>query len=145
MERGIQYQTPPNPFMLHMLTHHPASLTPKPRQHAVHVTTFPIPFTLARDTRKHATHTIHARILLRQALHSHLIVSSLKEKFKTQTSKRSKQMYSFLPKFTSQVSYRFIALQKNKLCQDTFVKCLSLRSADIAHDHKWHPSYLCRK
>ena len=40
------------------------------------------------------------------------MVFSLKEKFKTQTSKSSKQMYSFLPKFISEISYRSIALKK---------------------------------
>ena len=64
-------------------------------------------------------------------------------------------MYSFLPKFTWKISYRSIALQKNKLTfgqqqvqntvmrilflntgmelhQDVFKKCLSLHSANIA-------------
>ena len=35
-----------------------------------------------------------------------LMVSSFKEKFKNQTSKCSKQMYSFLRKFTSEISHR---------------------------------------
>ena len=33
------------------------------------------------------------------------MVSSFKEKLKTQTSKSSKQIYSLLPKFTSKISY----------------------------------------
>ena len=72
-------------------------------------------------------------------------------------------MYSVLPKFTPKISYRSISLQKNKLVsgqrqiripslstgmelyQDIFMKCLSLHSADIAQDHRWHWTYLCRK
>ena len=72
-------------------------------------------------------------------------------------------MYSLLPKFTSATSYRSISLQKNKLAsgqrqiripslstgmelyQDIFMKCLSLNSADIAQDHRWHWAYLCGK
>ena len=38
-----------------------------------------------------------------------------KEKFKTQTSKSPKLMCSLFPRFTSDISYRFITLQKNKL------------------------------
>ena len=37
------------------------------------------------------------------------MVSSFKGKFKNQTSKSSKQIYSFLLKFTSKISYQFIA------------------------------------
>ena len=37
------------------------------------------------------------------------------KKIKNQTSKSSKQMYLFLPKFTSEISYLSIALKKNKL------------------------------
>ena len=47
-----------------------------------------------------------SRILIMDVPHGF----SFKEKFKTQTSKKSKQIYSFLPKFTSEISYGSIAL-----------------------------------
>ena len=43
------------------------------------------------------------------------MVSSFKGKFKTQNPKSSKQMYSFFPKFNSEISYISVALEKNKL------------------------------
>ena len=48
-------------------------------------------------------------------LSTSLMVSSFKEKFKNQTTKAVlKNMYSFLPKFTSKILiYQFIAVQKN--------------------------------
>ena len=74
-----------------------------------------------------------------------LMVSVFKEKFKIQSSKSSKQMFFFLPKFISEISYRSILLQNEQntteqntvlrmlllsngkeLYQDTFMKCLSL-------------------
>ena len=38
------------------------------------------------------------------------VASSFREKFQDQNSKSSKQIYSFLPKFTLDISYRSIAL-----------------------------------
>ena len=32
-----------------------------------------------------------------------------------------------------------------ELFQDVLMKCLSLRSVDIAQDHRWHWTYLCEK
>ena len=32
-----------------------------------------------------------------------------------------------------------------ELYQDIFMKCLSIHSADIAQDHRWHWTYLCGK
>ena len=74
-----------------------------------------------------------------------LMVSVFKEKLKIQSSKSSKQMNLFLPKFISEISYRSILLQNEQntteqntvlrmlllsngkeLYQDTFMKCLSL-------------------
>ena len=67
-----------------------------------------------------------------------------------------------LPRFNSKIWYRSITLEKNKLASnsilqipvlsarmelywDIFTKCLSLHSADIAHDQRWHCTYMCRK
>ena len=47
-----------------------------------------------------------SRILIMDVPHGF----SFNEKFKTQTSKKSKQINSFLPKFTSEISYGSIAL-----------------------------------
>ena len=59
------------------------------------------------------------RLLCNALIQPHLcmffMASSLKEKFKNQTSKRSKQIYLFLPKFTFEISYRSIAYQKCKV------------------------------
>ena len=77
-------------------------------------------------------------------------------------------MYLLLPKFTFEISYQSISLQKIKngfrlvteqntvlripslstemeLYQDIFMKCFSLNPADIAQDHRWHWTYLCGK
>ena len=71
-------------------------------------------------------------------------------------------MYSLLPKFTSEISYRSISgfrlvTEQNtvlripslstgmELYQDIFMKCLSLHSVDIAQDHRWHWTYFCGK
>ena len=43
------------------------------------------------------------------------MASFFEKKIKKQTSKRSKQIYSVLSKFTSKISYRSTLLQKNKL------------------------------
>ena len=43
------------------------------------------------------------------------LVSSFKEKFKNQTSKSSKQIYSISPRFTFEILYRSISLYKNKV------------------------------
>ena len=32
-----------------------------------------------------------------------------------------------------------------ELFQDILMKCLCLRSVDIAQDHRWHWTYLCEK
>ena len=90
-------------------------------------------------------------------------------KFKLQKASNFKlQIYSFLPKFTCKISYRSIALKKNKLASGyckvenciahvvfkhwngivpgyVFMKCLNLHFEDIAQDHRLHWTYLCGK
>ena len=68
----------------------------------------------------------------------------------------------FLRRFNSQIWYQSIAIEKNKLASnsllrilvlstrmefywDIFTKCLSLHSADIAHDQRWHCTPMCGK
>ena len=87
------------------------------------------------------------------------MVSSSKEKFKTQSSKNSKQMYTFLPKFTSDISTDPSHFKKinwlpvsdrveysivntifkywNAIVPGyIFMKCLSLYSADIVQNYR---------
>ena len=56
---------------------------------------------------------VFRRLLCNALIQPHLcmffMASSFKEKFKDQTSKNSKQIYLFLPKFTFEISYRSIA------------------------------------
>ena len=54
-----------------------------------------------------------------------LMVFLFKEKFKTQTLKSSKQMYLFLPNFTSEISYLSHLRQINwPLVSDRVVYCI---------------------
>ena len=59
------------------------------------------------------------RLLCNALIQPHLcmffMAFSFREKFKERTSENSKQIYSFLPKFTPEISYRSIAYQKNKV------------------------------
>ena len=93
------------------------------------------------------------------------MVSSFKDKFKTQTSRSSKQIYSLFPKFTCEISYRSTHFRKinwlpfsdrieyciantafkywNGIVPGYIMKCLSLYSADIAQDHRCHWTYVC--
>ena len=48
-------------------------------------------------------------VLIQPHLCMFFMASPFGEKFKDQTSKNSKQIYLFLPKFTSEISYRYIA------------------------------------
>ena len=69
----------------------------------------------------------------------------LKKKFKTQTSKSSKQMYLLLPKLSPRSALRIPFLSTGmEMYQNIVMKCLSRHSADIARDH-WHWTYLCGK
>ena len=77
-------------------------------------------------------------------------------------------MYLFLPKFTSYRSHidpwycrkinwfpvsdrveysnaNTVLITGMELYQDIFMKCLSLHSADIAQDNRWHWTHLCGK
>ena len=53
------------------------------------------------------------------------MVSSFKEEFKNQTLKSSEQIYLFLSKFTSKISYQSIAFYKNKVMSFLRISFLS--------------------
>ena len=51
-----------------------------------------------------------------------LMASFFKEKFRNQTLESSKQMYSFLAKFSYEISYRSIVLQKNSDREEYYIE-----------------------
>ena len=71
------------------------------------------------------------------------MVSSFKDKFKTQTSKSSKQMYSLLPKFSSEISYRSMALKKNKLASGFWQSRIRIANTDFNYWNGIVPGHIC--